>query len=123
MRQLTVSSDASVNSPRAFAEQVRDCVVNHRMPLDQVLPLVTSNTARILKLTEKGRLERDKIADVLVLERDTLEVRHAWAKGRCMVRDGEVVAREQWLADSKREVVLVGEESPGHDTADAGSGA
>ena len=110
--QLTVSSDASINSPRAFAEQVCDCIVNHRMPIEQVLPLVTSNTARVLKLDQKGTLERGKLADVLVLERDTLAVRHVWCKGRCMVRDGELVTRAGWLADSKREVVLVGDESP-----------
>jgi beta-aspartyl-dipeptidase (metallo-type) len=110
--QLTVSSDASINSPRAFAEQVRGCVVDHGFPVEQVLPLVTSNTARILKWHEKGALERGKIADVLVLERDTLALRHAWAKGRCMVRDGELVARAGWLAESKRDIVLVGDESP-----------
>ncbi len=110
--RLTVSSDASINSPRAFAEQVCDCIVNHRMPIEQVLPLVTSNTARVLKLDQKGTLERGKLADVLVLERDTLAVRHVWSKGRCMVRDGELVTRAGWLADSKREVVLVGDESP-----------
>ena len=110
--RLTVSSDASINSPRAFAEQVCDCIVNHRMPIEQVLPLVTSNTARVLKLDRKGTLERGKLADVLVLERDTLAVRHVWSKGRCMVRDGELVARAGWLAESKREVVLVGDESP-----------
>jgi beta-aspartyl-dipeptidase (metallo-type) len=110
--RLTVSSDASINSPRAFAEQVCDCIVNHRMPIEQVLPLVTSNTARVLKLEQKGTLERGKLADVLVLERDTLAVRHVWSKGRCMVRDGELVARAGWLAESKREIVLVGDESP-----------
>jgi beta-aspartyl-dipeptidase (metallo-type) len=109
--RLTVSSDASINSPRAHAEQIRDCVVQHGFPLERILPLVTENTARILKLPEKGTLARGKVADVLVLERDTLELRHAWAKGRCMVRDGELVAREGWLSDSKREVVLLGDES------------
>ncbi|MGZ8376677.1 MAG: amidohydrolase family protein [Gemmatirosa sp.] len=110
--RLTFSSDASINSPEAFAEQVRDCVLHHGFPLEQVLPFITVNTARILKLREKGTLERGRIADVLVLEPDTLAVRHVWAKGRCMVRDGELVAREGWLDESKRAVVLVGDESP-----------
>jgi len=110
--QLTVSSDASINSPRAFAEQVCDCLLHHGFRIEQVLPLVTSNTARILRLDEKGTLERGKIADVLVMERDTLRLRYVWSKGRCMVRDGELVARAGWLAESKRDVVLVGDESP-----------
>jgi beta-aspartyl-dipeptidase (metallo-type) len=110
--RLTFSSDASINSPEAFAEQVRDCVLHHGFPLERILPFITENTARILKLHEKGTLERGKIADVLVLEPDTLAVRHVWAKGRCMVRDGELVAREGWLEESKRAVVLVGDQSP-----------
>jgi beta-aspartyl-dipeptidase (metallo-type) len=109
--RLTVSSDASINSPRAFAEQVRDCVVNHRFPLEQVLPLVTENTSRILKLEQKGTLETGKIADVAVLEPDTLDVRYVWSKGKCMVRDGELVTRAGFLGESKREILLVGDES------------
>lgn len=121
--QLTVSSDASINSPRVFAEQVCNLILEHRFPIDQVLPLVTSNTARILKLEEKGTLERGKIADVLVMERDTLRLRHVWSKGRCMVRDGELVARAGWLTDSKRDITLIGDESPMRHTAPSGAGA
>ncbi|GLC25628.1 amidohydrolase family protein [Roseisolibacter agri] len=110
LAQLTVSSDASVNSPAASAAQIRGCVVDHGFPIEQVLPLVTENTARILKLPHKGVLERDRVADVLVLERDTLEVRHVWAEGRCAVRDGELQLREGFLKDSKREIMMVGDE-------------
>ncbi|MBW8769781.1 MAG: beta-aspartyl-peptidase [Gemmatimonadetes bacterium] len=110
--RLTLSSDASVNSPRAFAEQVCDCILHHGFPIEQVLPLVTSNTARILKWEEKGTLARDKMADVLVMERDTLNLRYVWTKGRCMVRDGELVAHPTWLEESKREIVLRGDERP-----------
>ena len=111
--RLTLSSDASINSPQAFADQVRDCVLNHGIAIERMLPMVTEHTARILKLEEKGTLDAGKVADVLVLERDTLELRHAWAKGRCAVRDGCLMLRAGFLAESKREVNLVGDESPG----------
>ena len=110
LAQLTVSSDASANSPAASAAQIRGCVVDHGFPIAQVLPLVTENAARILKLPHKGVLERDRVADVLVLEPNTLEVRHVWAEGRCAVRDGELQLREGFLKDSKREIVMVGDE-------------
>ena len=93
---------------------MRDCVVNHGFPLEQVLPLVTENTSRILKLEQKGTLERGKLGDVLVLERDSLEVRYVWSKGQCMVRDGAMVARPGFLGESKREILLVGDESRGN---------
>jgi beta-aspartyl-dipeptidase (metallo-type) len=112
MERLTVSSDASINSPQAHAEEVRGCVTTHGFTLEQVLPLVTSNVARVLKLPHKGTLERGKVADVLLLEPDTLAVRHAWSKGRRVVCDGRLVVREGWLEESKREIVLQGDERP-----------
>jgi len=46
-----------------------------------------------------------------VLEPDSLAVRYVWSKGECMVRDGALVARAGFLGESKREILLVGDES------------
>lgn len=45
--QLTVSSDASVASPANILDQIRDCVEHSEFQLEQLLPLVTANTARV----------------------------------------------------------------------------
>lgn len=106
--QLTVSSDASINSPRVLYEQIRECVVEHGYALEKILPLVTRNPARIMKLEEKGVLEKGRMGDILLLEKDSLEIVHVLSKGVFMVRDGSLVRNEQFLEDSNREIHLVG---------------
>lgn len=44
--QLTVSSDASISSPSNILNQIRACVQSSALDLEQLLPLVTENTAR-----------------------------------------------------------------------------
>jgi beta-aspartyl-dipeptidase (metallo-type) len=106
---LTVSSDASMTSPAGVWMQLRDCVLNHGFTLEQVLPLATRNTARILKLREKGELRIGCAGDILLLEEDSLEIVHVLSHGKMVVRDGQVVERENWLEDSDRQIELEGE--------------
>lgn len=105
---LTVSSDASINRP-AVMQQLRDCVLNHGFALEQVLPLATRNTARILKLKEKGELRKGCAGDILLLEEGSLEIVHVLSHGKFVVRDGRVVEQEKWLEDSDRRIHLDGD--------------
>jgi beta-aspartyl-dipeptidase (metallo-type) len=106
--RLTISSDASIKSPRTLYEQLRDCVINHGFPLELLLSLVTSNTARVLKLKGKGRLSPGLDADVLVLGKESLELREVVAGGRRMMKDGTVAVRESCLKESNRRISLTG---------------
>src|SRR5688500_10054580 len=91
--QLTLSSDASISSPANILSQIRECVRNSDFELAQLLPLVTENTARVLKLKDRGKLEPRMKADVLVLERDTLELKEVIAHGRRLLKDGKPVGK------------------------------
>lgn len=111
LSRLTVSSDAAISSPRTLYEQVRSCVVEHGFPLEQVLPLVTANTARVLKLDQKGKLAQGRDADALVLRRDTLEMAHVFARGRPLMRGGEILVVERSLTRGNRRISLYGRKS------------
>jgi beta-aspartyl-dipeptidase (metallo-type) len=106
--RLTASSDASISSPRTLYRQVRDCVIKHEFAVELVLPLVTSNTARVLKLDGKGSLAAGKDADVLVLRQGSLDLKGVIACGRRLMIDGEVVVTERFLEDSNRRISLSG---------------
>lgn len=106
--RLTVSSDAGINSPRVLFEQVRACVQEQGFPLEEILPVVTRNTARVLGLPQKGGLVQGRDADIVVLEKDSLEIVHVLSLGRWMVRNGELVVRERFLEDSQREIHMRG---------------
>jgi beta-aspartyl-dipeptidase (metallo-type) len=123
--RLTISSDASITSPRLVWEQMRECVREHGFPLAQVLALATRNTADVLKLDSKGAIEKGRMGDLLLLEKDTLEIVHVLSRGVRMVKDGEVVKQESFLDDSNRVIRLTGrkngkDEEGGEDESEGG---
>ena len=111
LAHLTVSSDASVTPPVQRLNQLRTCVLNHGRTLEQVLPLVTTNVARVLKLQRKGRIEPGADADLLVLRRETLELVHVVAQGRVLMQDGVMTQQDRFLHKSARRIRLDGQEA------------
>ena len=120
--RFTVSSDASLTSPRQLFEQLRSCVLDHGMPVDRVLAMATRNTARVLKLEQKGALEKGRVGDVLMMERDSWEVVHVLSRGVWMVRDGELVKEESFLEKSNREIRLSGRKDEQEGEEESGEG-
>ena len=72
---------------------VREAVLDEGVPLETALQVVTSNPARILKLRGKGGLAAGADADLTLLDPKSLEVRGVIAKGRWMMRDGELTVK------------------------------
>lgn len=107
--KLTLSSDSDSSAPRQLWQVVQQCVLQYRMPLEKILPLVTANTANVLKLAGKGRLEPGKDADLLVLRKDSLEIVEVIARGRRLVKNGKLEVQEKVAETSSRELHLVGE--------------
>ena len=107
--KLTISTDASIASPQNLLEQIRVCILEHKFPIEQILPCVTANTAQVLKLNNKGTLEAGKSADLLILEKETLEIREVISGGKRLLKEGEIAFKEAFLQDSNRNVRLVGE--------------
>jgi beta-aspartyl-dipeptidase (metallo-type) len=105
---ITASSDAAINSPHTLFEQLMVCVREKVAPFEEVITIATSNTARILK-TDGGELARGRIGHVLLVDAATYELRTVICAGRVVMRDGALVIREQFLAESNRSIALRGE--------------
>jgi beta-aspartyl-dipeptidase (metallo-type) len=110
LAKLTVSSDASKKGPSTLFEQLRNCARGHRLPLPELLGLVTCNTADVLALDQKGRIQYGAHGDLLVLDKGEFRLVHVLAQGKRMVHDGELATRERFLEGSNRQIALVGEE-------------
>jgi beta-aspartyl-dipeptidase (metallo-type) len=97
--RLTCSSDA--HTPGGVFDNLLACLRTlarrwgggQARGLARALPLFSSNVARALQLPRKGRLAAGGDADVLVLRQESLEVAHVIARGRLMVRNGQVELR------------------------------
>lgn len=112
VERLTISSDMDSSTPDIFYRQFCELVVKHKHPLELVLPLFSANTAKVLKLENKGRVQTGMDGDVLVLSKGSLDIREVMARGKVIVRDGQPVVREKWLEDSKRVWSLLGDKRP-----------
>jgi beta-aspartyl-dipeptidase (metallo-type) len=110
LAKLTVSSDASITSPQNLYEQIRACVVRHGFDFEEVLPLVTANTARALKL-EKGIIREGSAADILILDKTSLAIRDVFSGGKRLLKDGKIDFREAFLKDSNRNIKLKGDKA------------
>lgn len=72
---------------------VRKAVLEDGVPLETAIKVITSNPAKILKLTGKGSLEEGKDADVVLVDKETLKIDTVLARGKVMVENGKVVVK------------------------------
>jgi beta-aspartyl-dipeptidase (metallo-type) len=89
--RLTVSSDAQTigGEPRKLYEA---CVraVRGGTPIEEALPHFTRNAAEALRLDRKGCLRPGADADLLLMDRGTLDLVHVFARGAHLLRNGNI---------------------------------
>lgn len=108
---LTVSSDAGIPAPRTLFEQIRAATLELKLHLSDAISWVTANPARVLKLRGKGRLRLGADADLLVIEKGSLRLRHVVARGLTLLKDGHLVIEDPGLAESSGRIARHGEKT------------
>jgi beta-aspartyl-dipeptidase (metallo-type) len=112
LQHVTFSSDANASLPMFDAqnnfvglgegriaslyEEMTDAI-RLGVPVQDALRVVTSNPARILKLPQKGQLQVGADADLLLIDKNTLELKAVMAKGRWLFSDGRVAVQRSSL--------------------------
>jgi len=82
-----------VAKPDSLLFELRRLVNDLGMELEKALTLLTTNPARMYGLEGvKGTVATDADGDLLVMDKESLTIRDVFAKGKTMVRDGEVTA-------------------------------
>ncbi|SHJ65121.1 beta-aspartyl-dipeptidase (metallo-type) [Anaerobranca californiensis DSM 14826] len=64
---------------------VREAILEEGIPLEDAIKVITSNPAKILKLKYKGFVKENFDADLVLLDKDTLEIDTVIALGKIMV--------------------------------------
>lgn len=81
-----------VGSMSTLYAAIKALVQEEKVPLEQALPLISSNVARGLEIyPKKGCLAVDSDADLVLLDAD-LNIDSVFAKGKTMMKDKEVLA-------------------------------
>ncbi|MCC5802908.1 beta-aspartyl-peptidase [Rossellomorea vietnamensis] len=107
--QITYTSDGQASLPNfdgdgelvglqigqvsSLYKEVKDAVLMENIPLETAIRVITSNPAKILKLKQKGRVEVEKDADLVLLDQETLDVNTVFARGKLMVENGEAIVK------------------------------
>ena len=107
--QITFSSDGQGSLPifspdgtfcglgvgkvTSLYREMRDGVLTEKLPLSVALKPVTINLAKLLKLSQKGRIEEGKDADLVLADENSLEIDTVIAMGKIMVCNGQVLIK------------------------------
>jgi len=76
-------------SPAHLKDEFKKMVKEEEIPLEDAVRITSTNIAEQLKLNDKGRIQKGKDADLLLLDKKTLQIDYVIAKGEIMMEDGE----------------------------------
>lgn len=69
---------------------VREAILNEEIPIEEALKVITSNPASIYALKGKGHVKVGMDADIVLLNKDDLNINTVIAKGNVMYKGGNV---------------------------------
>lgn len=111
LQQITMSSDSNGSFPiwsedlkivgmgigkmETLFSTVKEMIIHEHVDIEKALSIITCNVADALLLKNKGRIERDKDADIVLLDED-FNITDVIANGNQMVKDTEIVVKEYY---------------------------
>lgn len=109
IEHITFSSDGNGSMPRFDEEghlkglgicsvstlyrEVKFAIKEQNVSIEEAIKVITSNVAEILRLKDKGTIERGKDADLVMVDEESLDVDMVFAKGKRMVEDGKALIK------------------------------
>ncbi len=78
--------------PMANLKELRDTVLEEKIPLEIALKVLTANPATALKLAKKGKIALNADADLLVMN-DKFELIHVVAMGKVVMKEGKLIKK------------------------------
>jgi beta-aspartyl-dipeptidase (metallo-type) len=83
----------TIGSADSLFASVRDAHMKYDVDFSTALKTITSNSADRYKLQNKGYLKKGYDADIVLVDKKTLEIDTVIAKGRTMVAGGKVLVK------------------------------
>ncbi len=83
--------DILVSPVSSLYEAFVDIIKEEKISVEDAIRVSSTNIAQHLKLYEKGKIETEKDADLVVLDGDTLQIKYVIAKGKIMIENEQIV--------------------------------
>lgn len=109
IKHITFSSDGNGSMPvfdesgklvglgicsvNTLYREVKESIVKYNVPIEEAIKVITSNVAEFLKLNKKGKVEKERDADLVIVTKDTLDIDTVIAKGKVVVKDGKSIIK------------------------------
>ncbi|MTI46416.1 beta-aspartyl-peptidase [Sporosalibacterium faouarense] len=74
-------------------KEVRDAILDENIPIQDALKVITVNPANILKLDGKGYIDEDYDADIVLIDKESLNIKTVIARGKVMIDNGETLVK------------------------------
>ncbi|MFS0863275.1 beta-aspartyl-peptidase [Fredinandcohnia sp. 179-A 10B2 NHS] len=82
-----------VGKVSSLYQEVKDAIQVEGIDIETAIRVITSNPATILKLSDKGQIKEGMDADIVLVNKDSLDIIKVFAKGQLMVDNGEALVK------------------------------
>jgi len=84
-------TDMAVASVSCLYKEFIDIIKKEKMSVSDAVRVTSTNIAKHLKLEQKGEIKEGKDADIVILDKDTLQIKSVVAKGKIMMKNGNII--------------------------------
>lgn len=107
IEKITISSDGNGSMPKfnekkelisiliapvfSFYKEFIDMITKEKIPIEHAIRITSTNVAKHLKLTQKGEIKPKKDADILILDKNTLQIKYVIAKGELLMENNKII--------------------------------
>ncbi|MDN5341902.1 MAG: hypothetical protein PWP28_777 [Oceanotoga sp.] len=76
--------------------EVKNAIIKENIPIEKAIKVITENPAKILKLKNKGTIEEQKDADIVILDKD-LEINTVISMGKIMIENKKIKVKNTFI--------------------------
>ncbi len=107
IERITISTDGNGSMPKfnekkeiigmavasvsSLYKEFIDIVKEEKMSVQEAVRVSSTNIAKHLKLEQKGEIKEGKDADIIALDKNTLQIKHVIAKGKIMMKNEKIM--------------------------------
>jgi beta-aspartyl-dipeptidase (metallo-type) len=77
----------------SLLNEFKDAVLIEKIAIETALKTITQNPAKVLQLDKKGHLAYDADADLLILDKNTLDINSVMANGQWLMKNTRIVRK------------------------------